>query len=454
MSLRLWLPLNEDLRNQGLDDVTVTNSGATIDNNGKIGKCYSFDGSNDYINITDFNMSNMSEFSISCWVKPSSDNINYLFLVRGNGQHQIRISGDGFCFRDNHHANQTVVSFDSNFEANKWTHILCVYKKGEIFLYQDGIQTAYKDYSHNDSQTNSNNTEIRIARQQSSSGNLYFNGLINDFRIYDEALSPKQIKELSKGLVLHYPLTRTQDLIFEDMVAIKDEDGNNLIEETSDDAILEEYSSDWEDSFLNIEYDVSGYGNNGTVTGSLTYSSDTPRYNTCTVFAGSQLIKATELFDEVKSVSLWFKTAKNKTTSQCIFGESVSGLCAFIFGGGIISYFRGSAGGTGSRVLFGDEYIENGWNHLVIIKTGDKTRDVWCNGIQLEPTTNNYYTHATGLFIGARNASGTLPFYGNVSDFRIYSTALSADDILALYHTPASIASNGVLMTQGEITEV
>ena len=41
------MPLNGTLDNIGISDVTVTNNGATIDNNGKIGKCYSFDGTDD-----------------------------------------------------------------------------------------------------------------------------------------------------------------------------------------------------------------------------------------------------------------------------------------------------------------------------------------------------------------------------------------------------------------------
>lgn len=42
MSLQIWLPLNKNLQNKGLIPVSVTNNGATIDNNGKIGKCYKF----------------------------------------------------------------------------------------------------------------------------------------------------------------------------------------------------------------------------------------------------------------------------------------------------------------------------------------------------------------------------------------------------------------------------
>ena len=39
----------------------------------------------------------------------------------------------------------------------------------------------------------------------------------------------------------------------------------------------------------NIEYDVSGYRHNGTKVGSITYDSDTPRYNTSAVLDGSYI---------------------------------------------------------------------------------------------------------------------------------------------------------------------
>ena len=56
MGLQIWLPLNGSLENQGLSNYTVINNGATIDNNGKIGKCYSFNGSNNDLKITNFNI--------------------------------------------------------------------------------------------------------------------------------------------------------------------------------------------------------------------------------------------------------------------------------------------------------------------------------------------------------------------------------------------------------------
>ena len=144
------------------------------------------------------------------------------------------------------------------------------------------------NYYHEDSQTNSANTEIRIGRIQSSTGNSYFTGYINDFRIYDHALSPMEVKQISQGLILHYPLNN---------IGIKED----------------------------IEYDCSGYCNNGIRTGIFTYDNDTPKYNVSTVFnkasyinIGQQLFNAR---DEV-TVNLWVK-ADSWATNPGTFFSSV-----------------------------------------------------------------------------------------------------------------------------------
>jgi hypothetical protein len=47
----------------------------------------------------------------------------------------------------------------------------------------------------------------RFGYHPTNNSKIYpYQGYINDFRFYDECLSPKQIKEISKGLVAHYKL--------------------------------------------------------------------------------------------------------------------------------------------------------------------------------------------------------------------------------------------------------
>ena len=42
-------------------------------------------------------------------------------------------------------------------------------------------------------------------------GDTAFNGRLNDFRIYDHCLSPKEVEEIAKGLALHYKLNEPNE---------------------------------------------------------------------------------------------------------------------------------------------------------------------------------------------------------------------------------------------------
>ncbi len=91
----------------------------------------------------------------------------------------------------------------------------------------------------------------------------------------------------------------------------------------------------------------------------------------------------------------------------------------------------------------------NEWVMLTFIydETGTKT---YINGILHHTYTNTSYgikfnTNAR-LFLGceANTASPTSPYYnGQMSDFRIYYTVLTEEQILELYNTSASIDKNG-----------
>ncbi len=70
VSLRVWLPLDGDLRNLGCTDMKFTNSNTTINTSGKIGSCYSFNGSNTQIYaIHDKSIWNDKPISICMWYK-------------------------------------------------------------------------------------------------------------------------------------------------------------------------------------------------------------------------------------------------------------------------------------------------------------------------------------------------------------------------------------------------
>ena len=213
MSLKVWLPLNGDLRNQGLAKINVVNNGTTVDSSGKIGSCYSFNGSSNYLQLNNFSPSGWKEFSISFWCY-CTNSITGIFLARADATHQLRFNADGFSFRNTKNSTLRTIPIGATIPTTTWTHIACSYNCGEVYIYVNGIQTAHSTTYYNASAVlNSNINEVRIGRQQSTSGNSYFNGKLNDFRIYDHALSAKEVEELSMGLVLHYKLDKNVNIL-------------------------------------------------------------------------------------------------------------------------------------------------------------------------------------------------------------------------------------------------
>jgi len=75
MSLQVWLPLIENHINQGIANMNFTTTSTfTISNQGKLGKCYSFDASGiNVVAIHDKTIWNNKPISLACWFKVDSN---------------------------------------------------------------------------------------------------------------------------------------------------------------------------------------------------------------------------------------------------------------------------------------------------------------------------------------------------------------------------------------------
>ena len=204
MSLQVWLPLNGNLNNNGIANITITNDGATVNDNGKIGKCYSFNGGTNKISIPNIITTSTNEFSISSWVyvtQYSYSNYTNILSCR------TTTSGKGIAIW----VNKDFIRFDDGemyqanytFQLNTWVHICIIWSKiNGKYVYVNGTQIGYKATVG----TLSNLATNTWIGNDSVNNNYGLIGKINDFRIYDHVLSEKEVKELSKGLILHYPL--------------------------------------------------------------------------------------------------------------------------------------------------------------------------------------------------------------------------------------------------------
>ena len=194
MGLIHWWPLNGNLNDIGIGNNSLTdNGGVAFSDSGKIGQCANI-GSGKSLTTSDNLFNSYVSLSVAYWMKlneqPSSDwyDIWHVGDFRAeiySGQYMWTGYADGVC---------SMSGF--NVGLNSWIHVVHVLDvvNKTYAVYFNGVQAAKGSFTSTAQLTG---TGIEI-------GQGILNIDINDFRIYNHALSAKEVKEISKGLVLHY----------------------------------------------------------------------------------------------------------------------------------------------------------------------------------------------------------------------------------------------------------
>lgn len=88
-------------------------------------------------------------------------------------------------------------------DTTEWVHCCMTYQSSNntVTIYINGVKCST---SQPKNLTGLSGTTALIGKR--SSETYLFEGYLNDFRIYNTCLSPRQVKEISEGLVCHYPL--------------------------------------------------------------------------------------------------------------------------------------------------------------------------------------------------------------------------------------------------------
>ena len=201
IALQVWLPLNGNLTNNGVGNLTISCT-ATVDNAGKIGKCYVC-ASGNHISFTNPITTSTTDFAISCWIYVTEYTSGYSSVFSS----RTATSGKGLALwvqsgsiRFDDGENWTV---SNTFTLNTWTHICVTYSK-----------TNGKSIYVNGNLVGSKATVGALANLRSElfigydHYGYYLGGKINDLRVWEgSAPSPKEIELIARGLVLHYPLS-------------------------------------------------------------------------------------------------------------------------------------------------------------------------------------------------------------------------------------------------------
>lgn len=100
--------------------------------------------------------------------------------------------------------NPSKVASSTIVTQNAWSHLVIIYDGTKITFYKDGLKTS--DIYNNTLGVKTKISGDYYLGRDSRTGSTTLNGKINDFRIYDHALSSMEVKQISQGLILHYPL--------------------------------------------------------------------------------------------------------------------------------------------------------------------------------------------------------------------------------------------------------
>lgn len=214
MSLQVWLPLNGNVNNQGTASVTVTNNGAVSNDNGKIGKCYYFNGAS-YIKISvPESMNSIKNTTVAMWVKG-----DYAF---GGISHDGDTTSDSavLTLYDNYwqfvNQDKTYMAFAKGaYDDVKtaWHHVACTVSDTTATAYLDGIAIRTMSLESNKIKTDLTSDSFIEIGADHPGGDEFLTGYVNDFRIYDHCLSMRELRELAKGIVCHYPLNQSERFV-------------------------------------------------------------------------------------------------------------------------------------------------------------------------------------------------------------------------------------------------
>ena len=212
------------------------------------------------------------------------------------------------------------------------------------------------------------------------------------------------------------------------------------------------------------EVDISGYGNHGTFSSNApVMSNDSPKYDCCMQFNGTNNFitcgRGGMVTDSI-TISMWCYASdwgNHSGSIKMISCTESGGWNIYSRSDNKINFDigTGTSSNTYKSVTSASAITGSGWHMFTTTYDGLSIK-IYIDGV-LNNTATPYSTK-TPIFYNSNNAiflaaeagpNITTPtgeyFNGKISDVRIYSTALSADDIKELYQIPASIDNTGTI---------
>ena len=425
-----YYPFNGDANDESGNENNGTVNGATLttDRFGNENSAYSFDGFDDFVEIlhsSDLEFTDKISFGI--WYKLSENSPSHTTLLS-------KTENSGFSIKNNYnqlpddqingyvHLGNDYISTSTEFSChNMWHQVFFTFENDTLKCYLDGeLKSSALGYGFI---TNNSNIPLLIGAEPNSVGaNQYFDGLLDDVRIYNRNLSEDEIEQLyheggyptlETGLIAHYPFN-----------------GNAV--------------------------DESNHNNDGTVNGATLITDRFGNENSAFDFDGNDdYINISPIINSISSnsegtISIWTKFQQQSGSKRIISFSDSGDIQSFMdlyttSDGKIVFAIFENNSPTLYFFTNSSNFDNNEWHNIVVkvnslgnylyidgniitdllYHTGSTTTQSWLN------TINDLDSSS----IGRRDwNSNFLNFEGQIDDIRIYNRYLSESEIREIYH--------------------
>jgi PKD repeat protein len=170
-------------------------SGAAWTTSGKNGKALDFDGVNDWVTVADSSSLDLTgDMTVEAWVRPDTPSKAWQTIAikeaSGTLSYALYASGDGALANGWWGPNSLYAPPDRPLAASVWTHVAVTAGGGTMRLYLNGQQAASRAIAGS---LTPSTRPLRIGGNAVWAGE-FFDGRIDDLRIYDRALGAAQVQ--------------------------------------------------------------------------------------------------------------------------------------------------------------------------------------------------------------------------------------------------------------------
>jgi hypothetical protein len=172
---------------------------------GKIGSALSLCGNNEYVGLPSGIVSGLSDFTISAWVNPSANTAwsrvfdfgtgtgDYMFLTLNAGGGPLR-----FAITTSGGGGEQQINGPGELPLNTWSHVAVTLSGTTGTLYVNGTAVGTNNDMTLTPADLGNTNQNWIGRSQYPA-DPYLDGAVDDFQIYDSALTAAQVSALAGG---------------------------------------------------------------------------------------------------------------------------------------------------------------------------------------------------------------------------------------------------------------